>query len=86
MAREIVTLVADNDSEPLYLWPQSFAGTIFLLCMIFMPLSVMSFVIFVCGTRSLKYGYRGGSDSGGADGGGGCGGGGGGCRGGGGSG
>ncbi|PON43107.1 hypothetical protein PanWU01x14_276590 [Parasponia andersonii] len=49
MPREIAALVAVKDTDQaLHIW-QSSGGTIFLLCMIFMSLSFMSFVIFACG-------------------------------------
>ncbi|PON96442.1 hypothetical protein TorRG33x02_077150 [Trema orientale] len=81
MAREIAALVPVKDiDQALHLW-QTSGGTIFLLCMIFMSLSFMSFVIFACadtGTSSPNHPVGGGvvvSDAG-ACGGGACGGGG----------
>ncbi|PON96440.1 hypothetical protein TorRG33x02_077130 [Trema orientale] len=54
MARNIVALYGSNgENAPSLSWPMNSSdGIIFLLCMIFMSFSVISFVIFVCGRSS----------------------------------
>lgn len=80
MTREFAALVASKDvDQTLHLW-QSSGGTIFILCMIFVSLSVMSIVIFACADTETSSPKRSNGEVHGAGGGGCCcGGGGGGC-------
>lgn len=53
MARNIIVAFdGSHGNAPSLIWLNSFAGIIFLLCMIFTSFAATSFVIFVCGLSS----------------------------------